>query len=283
MEKNRVTIHISSKDRHTELALLLESLRHQSFQDFDVIILDDASGAPIGSSYFIQYYLNRLKLEGHKVKLLRNNVSFGCCAARNKLIDEDSFDNEYTFRCDDDVLLKEDYIERLVNVIEKYGYDMASGVVPHFGVPEMIRETKFISPIINKHELNDKGELIMNNDDCGYCYDKYEVLPTDQFRTNCLYKSEINKKISYPVNLSTVAFREEGFFSMGAIIEGYKIGVDTGAICWHLQCPSGGNRRPDYAQCVQLDEETWRKWLKMKFDKHGDFLSKYHKEVLKEC
>jgi glycosyltransferase involved in cell wall biosynthesis len=279
--ENRVTLHISSKDRHTELALLLESLRHQSYQSFDIIILDDGSGAPIASSYFIQYILNRLKLEGHKVKLIRNNQSFGCCAARNKLIDEDDFENEYTMRCDDDVILNEDYIFRLVDVIKNNGYDMASGVVPHFGVPEMIREIKFVKPIINRHEMNDEGKLIMNNDDCGYCYDEDAVLPTDQFRTNCLYKSEINKKVRYPINLTTVAFREEGFFSMGAILEGYKIGVDTGAICWHLACPSGGNRRPDYNDCVQSDEYTWRKWLKIKFDKHGNFLDKYHKGVTK--
>ena len=120
----------------------------------------------------------------------------------------------------------------------------------------------------------------MNKDECAYCYIEDEIIPTHQFRTNCLYKSKINKKVRYPDNLTTVAFREEGFFSFSAIINGYKLAVRTGAVCYHLQTPSGGNRREDYANCVKIDEETWRKWLIKQFEKYGDFLSKYNKEVI---
>ncbi len=272
MQKGRVTLHICSKDRHSELALLLQSLRTQSYQDFDIIILDDSSGTPVMNNHFLNAVMTRMKLEGHKFKMLRNEQSFGCCAARNKCIDEDDFDNEYTFRCDDDVILESEYILGLLHGIDR-GYDMMTGVVPLLSQPEMIRETKNLTPIMNEHKLDDKGNLILNRDECAFCYDNPGIIPTHQFRTNCLYKSEINKKVRYPDNLTTVAFREEGFFSFGAIIEGYKIGVNVKAVCWHLQTPSGGNRRADYNECVQLDEGTWRKWVKGKFDKHGDFLN----------
>jgi hypothetical protein len=124
----------------------------------------------------------------------------------------------------------------------------------------------------------------MNKDDCGFRYlddNINNIFPTHQFRTNCLYKKEIQEKVRYPDNLTTVAFREEGYFSFGAILEGYKIGVDVGAISWHLRCPSGGNRRIDYNECVSLDDETFRKWIKRKFETYGNFIEKYNKEVLK--
>jgi len=269
--KNRITIHISTKDRHTELFGVLQSLRTQTNQNWDLLIMDDASGAPIINAYFLGGMLNRLKLENHKIKLLRNNKSFGCCYARNKCIEEDDFGNEYTMRCDDDVLLESDYIEKLMEVIDA-GYDMASGVVPLFSTPEVKREVKFLGATINNHAFDESGNLVKQADDCGYCYTSGVILPTHQFRTNCLYKSEINKTVRYPDNLTTVAFREEGFFSFAAIILGYKIGVHTDAVCYHLQTPSGGNRRKDYAECVALDNETFVKWCKKKFDKHGDFL-----------
>ena len=123
--------------------------------------------------------------------------------------------------------------------------------------------------------------MIEAKDECGYCYSDDIIFPTHQFRTNCLYKSEVQDSVRYPENLTTVAFREEGFFSIKAILAGYKIGVHTGAICYHLQTPSGGNRRVDYGQCVQIDEDTWRKWIKKKFDEHGNFLDKYDEEVKK--
>jgi len=279
--ENRITIHLCSRDRHTELFGVLQSLRTQTFQNWDIIILDDASGTPVINAYFLNGMINRLKLENHKVKLIRNNVSFGCCYARNKCIEEDDFGNPFTLRLDDDILLEPNYIQKLMDVIED-GYDMASGVIPNFAQPEIKREVKFVGDVINKHEFDKDGNLIKQNDDCGFCYIEDVILPTHQFRTNCLYKSEINSKVKYPDNLTSVAFREEGFFSFGALIEGYKIGVNTGTVCYHLQTPSGGNRRLDYAQCVTLDNETFLKWCKKKFAKHGDFLNK-QKEVNKNA
>ncbi|MHA1868733.1 MAG: glycosyltransferase family 2 protein [Candidatus Heimdallarchaeaceae archaeon] len=273
--KNRITIHICTRDRHSELFGLLLSLKYQTIQNFDILICDDASGNPIINCYFITLLINRMKLEGHRFKIIRNPNSFGCCYARNRCIEEDDFGNELTMRLDDDVILEPDYIEKLLVVINK-GYDMASGVVPNFGVPEMKRKNKFIKPIINKKEFDKNGNIIKYADDCGFCYLEDEIIQTDEFRTNCLYKSEINKKIKYEPNLSHVAFREEAFFSTRAILEGYSIAVRTGAIAWHLQCPSGGNRCSDYNEKVKIDNETYYKWMKKMYQKHGNFLKVYH-------
>ncbi len=276
----RTTIHICTRDRHTELALLLQSLRTQTYKDWDLLICDDASGAPILQSQFIVALLNRIKLENHKIKVIRNDQTFGCCYARNRCIEEDEFGNPLTFRCDDDVILEYNYIDFLVHTILD-GYDMASGVIPVLMHPELKRNIKFVGKIINEHKFDKEGNIIKQADDCGYCYIEPKIIPTHQFRTNCLYKSKINDKVKYPDNLTTVAFREEGFFSFGAIIEGYKLAVNTAAVAYHLQTQSGGNRRQDYAECVKIDDETFKKWCKKMFKKHGDFLSKYNKEILK--
>ena len=61
----QIVIHICTKDRPTEVALLLQSLRTQTFQDFNILILDDGSGVPITNYYFVQYMIQRLKLRGN--------------------------------------------------------------------------------------------------------------------------------------------------------------------------------------------------------------------------
>jgi len=269
--ENRITIHLATKDRHTELALVLQSLRTQTNQNWDLIIIDDASGTPVTNAYFLNSIMNRMKLENHKIKLIRTGTSFGCCFARNKCIEEDDFGNPLTLRLDDDILIEPDYIDKLLEVIDA-GYDMASGVIPHVNIPEVKREIKFVGDVINKHTFDKEGNIILQADDCGYCYLEDIIIPTHQFRTNCLYKSEINSKVKYPDNLTTVAFREEGFFSFSALIEGYKIGVNTSAVCYHFATPSGGNRRQDYLECVKIDNETFLKWCTAKFKQHGDFL-----------
>ena len=275
----KIDICIATKDRHSELALLLQSLRTQSFQNFDIFILDDKSGTSINQCYFLGYLFNRLRLENHRVKLIRNEIPKGVCGARNMLIEETNKvgSGELILRLDDDVILKPDYIEKLLKGIEK-GYDAISGVVPALVNPEMIREVKYVTPIINYHELDSEGNIIINKDECAYCYDEEKILLTPHFRTNLLYKKEIQQKINYPCHLSFVGFREEGFFSFKMILQNYKIGINTAAKSFHFCCPSGGCRSQTYQQDVMSDDKLFRDWVKEKFKEKGDFLRSYYEK-----
>ena len=279
-KKYEIDIMIANKDRHSELALCLQSLRSQTFQNFNVIIGDE-SQTPLNNCYYLLYIIERMKYEGHKMKAVRNHPSFGVCYIRNKLIEEQvkfKTDANLCLRLDDDILLEPDYIHKLLLVLEA-GYDMASGIVPLTAQPEFSRELKFVQPIINEHKLDKEGKLILNNDDCGYTYLGSEILPTHHFRTNLLYKSILHDKVRYPKILSKVGFREEGFFSFRAIIKGFTIGVHTGAVCYHFATPSGGVRTPDYADCVKLDHSTFVKWIKEQFGTHGNFIETYNMKL----
>lgn len=276
----RITIHISTKDRWSELGLLLQSLRTQTYKDWDIIILDDASGTPIVQCHFLTHLINRVKLENHKVKTYRHDVSFGVCHARNKCIEIDDFENELIIRLDDDVIIEPDYLERLVKVIDS-GYDISSGITPQMGSPILKRESKYIKPIINKIEINSEGDILKLGDDCGYGFIEDEIIPSHHLRSCFMYKREIHDKIKYENNLTTVGFREEAFFCLRAIILGYKIGIDTHATAFHFQTPSGGVRTNEYGQKVNIDEDTFRRWFKNEFKKNGDFIKKYNEEVIK--
>ena len=273
MNKRRISIHVCTKDRHSEIAILLQSLRTQTIQDWDLILIDDASGTPLNTHHPSMTLVNRLKNEGHKIKIIRNHKSYGVCNARNRCIEEDTFDNEYVLRLDDDCVPEGDYFEKLLEVIDK-GYDMATGLIPLIAYPELVRESKRVGQRICLHEINKEGELITRKDELAYAYDDKDlILPCHQFRTNCLYKKEITDKgVRYPDTLSKIGFREELWFSFRAQIKGYSIGAHLGAVAYHFQTPSGGCRAPDYSECVQLDEQTTNKWVKKMYKEHGDFL-----------
>src|SRR3990167_5920443 len=275
-----ICILINTKDRHSEVFGLLQSLRTQTYQNFSIIIRDE-SQTPLSTHHPTICLIHALKYEGHKVLLKDKQQSFGVCYARNEII-KDLFEwnpnVKLVMRCDDDVLLSKDYIERLVKVIDK-GYDMASGVVPLLQQPKFERENKFLGKIINEHQFNDKGELTLLKDECGYCYLDEGIYPTPHFRTNCLMKIDVVEKCTYPQWLSTVGFREEGFYSFQAILHGFAIGIDVQAIAYHLQTPSGGVRTPDYSQKVQVDHESFVKWCKEHYEKNGDFLKQYEKTL----
>ena len=267
--EREIDILVVSRDRHSELALLMQSLRTQTFQNWNLYILDNASGTPIINSHFIIMLINRLKLEGHKVKVIRNNIDFGICYARNMLntLQLEEGTGNFSMRLDDDVILQPDYIEKLFEVIDK-GYDIASGIIPLIGYPEIKREIKFLNGEINKVQINENGDVTYFGDDCGYCYLEQQIIPAGHFRSCALYKSEINKKIKYPDNLSRYGFREESFFSLSCKMAGYKIGVHTGAIAYHIQTPSGGGRQYSTTDIIQQDDITFVKWIKKKWKEH---------------
>ena len=270
----RVEILVCTKDRHSELALLIQSLLNQDFKDWDLMILDDASGTPIDYAHFIQKLIIECKKAGHRVISMRNPESFGVCYARNYLNDVyiKRSRAEFALRLDDDVILDSDYITKLLKVIDA-GYDVASGVTTSYGNLDFKRNVSFIGDVINVHKFNKEGEIILNKDDCGIGYTSQKILKTHQFRSCALFKRDVVDNIEYPSNLTKVGFREEGFYSFKCLIKGYKIGVDTIADAHHFQAPSGGTRSPSYSSDVQLDNETFLKWCKKMYKKHGDFLN----------
>ena len=273
MEKE-IDILVVTKDRHTEIALLLIALRNQTYQKWNLFLLDNASQTPIVNAYFITYLISRLKMEGHFIKVMRNNVDFGICYARNLLNTEQQKNNlgMYSMRLDDDVIPNSDYIEKLLEVIDQ-GYDIASGLIPPIAFPDIKREIKYLKGEINKVKINNENKIEIFSDDCGYCYIEQQIIPAGHFRSSALYKSEINSKIKYPDNLSKYGFREESFFSLKARLLGYKIGVHTGAITYHLQTPSGGGRMSATIETIQQDDMIFNKWVTKKaINKEFEFL-----------
>jgi glycosyltransferase involved in cell wall biosynthesis len=125
-------ILINTRDRIKELNQLLESLNNQTYQNFNIFILDDASKTPIEKQSLV-------KSENEKF-LKRSEKHLGVSAARQIIVDWVlNSKNKYKYFCrlDDDVILEKDYIERLINVIN-LGFDIASGVTPTINSPTEI-------------------------------------------------------------------------------------------------------------------------------------------------
>ena len=115
-------ILINTRDRQKELNQLLDSLNLQTYKDFDIFILDDSS-TPIVKK-------ENLTKTKNKIFLKRSEEHLGVSAARQEIVDF-ALKKKYRYFCrlDDDVILEQDYLERLINVINQ-GFDIASGVTP---------------------------------------------------------------------------------------------------------------------------------------------------------
>lgn len=258
----KLCILLNVRDRATEVAMCLQSLRTSNYQDFDVYILDESS-TPLGNYHFMNCITTLLKQENHKV-FIKPNKSNGATHARQTMIDwvrSLPFEYEYYLRLDDDCIVQPDYIDQLFEVINE-GYDLASGVtVPCQPCPK--RDPKFLNGIINRVELDIKGNHKINGDDCGMPYTDKKILPAHHFRSCALYKSKIHEVANYlPTRLSPKGFREEQIFSYRLQLAGYKIGVNTYAINYHQMTPSGGCRYPNSEQLVKQDQEMFEEFTR---------------------
>jgi GT2 family glycosyltransferase len=282
----KLAILINYKDRPTELSILLQSLRTQHYQNFDIFILDDQSGTPLNAYHFMGCILNRLKCEGHNVFYRRTDFQHGVSRARQAIVDW-AMEGDYGLfaRYDDDIVLEPDYQEKLLGVLE-LDFDIASGVTVPMMIPVFKRDPKYLNGTINRVILDKEGNYVFCGDDCGWEYTESKILPAHHFRSCALIKREVHNKVKYyPTKLTIHGFREEQIFSYKAQLNGFKIGVDTQAINYHQLTPSGGERFPESQQMSQQNNQVLKEFTKERAKELNKLFPqepKLNKELMKE-
>lgn len=267
----RIDINICTKDRHSELALLLQSLRTQGFQDFDIQIVD-GSQTPVISNLFLAHILNRLKLEGHNI-LIEREIIPGVCEARNQCFNLGT--NPFILRIDDDSICEKDYIQKLVNgILISDNIGAIGGIVPIM-LNSNFKRNPILYSKLSEIILNEDGDIVELGDDLGFEYlESNSYLEADHLRSSFLFKRKVANEIIneygalYDTAYGLSGFREETDLSLKIKMKGYDLMVDTNAICWHLHCPSGGVRAEDYNQRVMSGDVRLKKQIK-KWSKDG--------------
>lgn len=90
---------------------MMESVVHQTYQDFEVILVEDASTD--ASALLCEEWVKK----DNRVRLIKNEVNQGQGIARNKGIEASK--GEYLYFCDADDFLDERILESLLDVLEK--------------------------------------------------------------------------------------------------------------------------------------------------------------------
>lgn len=115
-KKPLVTVYIPTKDREHLLSRALESVLSQTYNNIEVIIVDDASDTSI-SEYIYSNYSN----PRFEILIIRNDISVGAAVARNKAVRLSK--GEYVTGLDDDDFFLPERIEYLVKHInDKYSF-----------------------------------------------------------------------------------------------------------------------------------------------------------------
>ena len=271
-ENNRVSIHICTRDRFSELFGLLLSLKFQTYQNFDIVIVDASRPKNIMYCDFLYKMISRLRNEGHGVQIISEDVPLGIGKSRNLALNMDKYHNEYCLRLDDDSICEPDYVEKLVTLMDTRKYSAVSGVVPLFGMPRFDRSPDLIK-IFNEIKYDTEGNITYLGDDAGYTYYPDRIFPAHHLRSSFMFLRTLAQKIrGFPVEYGSSGFREETDFCIRLAYadKNLKFAVDSSAVNWHVQANSGGVRNKEYANEIGICDDHFRRKMKMLFKNGGN-------------
>ena len=271
----RITVAIATYNRSIQLSNLLVSLLGQTYNNWDLVIVDESEIESTRYPY-VTTMLRHIQLEGHDVIYKRNDLRKGVGYIRNLTVAPAQ--NELVLRIDDDSILKPDYIEKLVKLIKNPSVagikasDIAAvgGLVPTAHSPKNIGNLRKIK-IFNEMKFNKDGDLIEMGEHGGMMWKNPRIIKSHHLRSSFLFKKSIHDEVGgHPDWVNDTGYREESILSNKFIFSGYKLLTDPEAICFHNKTPGGGTSSPDYPQKAQRMDIMYRKWLKDQIKKKGN-------------
>ncbi|MBI4359601.1 MAG: glycosyltransferase [Candidatus Jacksonbacteria bacterium] len=133
---SKVSVHLIVYNGEKYLPFSLASLKNQSFKDFSVLIIDNASqdeSVSMIESFLKGDVSHELAL---KTTLIKNRKNDGFAPAHNRAIQWST--SEYVFMMNQDVILDDSYLEELVNFLDsRPEAAAASGTIFRWNFEEM--------------------------------------------------------------------------------------------------------------------------------------------------
>ena len=247
---------------------MLQALRTQSFESWDLTIVDDNPDDSLRGDFTLSAMMALLEIEGHRCRVIRG-PSAGVASAHNALLSATR--KPLIARIDDDTLpARTDYLALLVELFVRDTtgrLGAAGGPIPHFtGGP------------LEKYNMPDHAELGR--------YAPFEapfarfVSPPEAephtvttLYSSFLYKTDFARAAGgFPVAYSLVGEKEETDTLSRIAFLGAPLVFHPHALLWHLKVPVGGTRSFAESDKENFFQEAYLRFVqRMKSLKDGTF------------
>ena len=269
----KVEICIPTRNRYEFLALLLHSITLPTYDNFDVLIIDDSDKPlDITTIPFIAPFLQFLKNNMHEWR-----VFFGEKKGPHKshdIILKESKAN-YILRVDDDQVMNADYVEKLMKTMLEQDH---CGAVGGLVLNAHSRMEDQIMPKNWKEDKNYSGEVWEGEDGFPYhspglqwvMHEDNDLKEVQHLHSSFLYRKAAGLAVdgwSDMDRLSPKGHNEETWFTYKLYLSGWKMFVNPEAVIWHLCSPYGGIRADadmDQVKKRLEDDLIFSEWYKQK-------------------
>lgn len=251
----KLTLECVTHKRCKQLTSLLISLHNQTFQDWDLVILEEYGNNYISDRDFASVL--RMISNDHRVEYLRPSKHLGCgkslCVAMSRSR------TKYGMKLDDDHILDRFALEKLVKAMDSNkNIGSIGGMIPPVGL-KLVKYDEIPSDF-NKWTLRN-----------GLMWNDYSILPirfpekivrVDFLRGCLIYNAELLRDSGfieeYPtLGYSNIAFRIESEIS-NTLESKYNVKtyMHTGVFLYHFLA-SGGTRSYDYGELLANDSKIY--------------------------
>lgn len=236
-----------SRGRVEHISILLASLHNQTFQDWDITILEEADQNYLGNSIFVGM-IRRLKNQGHRVLMMHPRNMLGCVKSATAVMRETN--TKYAMKLDDDHMFESTALEKLVNSLDNNKNLSAVGGMLY----PIDRELTFVENIPDDFNRWTGEDNRVWNDYTTLAWQFPEqIVPVDFVRAPFMYRADLLRETSFlkeyeNLGYSNIAFRIES--EITNLLETYHedkwTGINTSAWMWHYLSPTGGCRMLNY-------------------------------------
>lgn len=257
-----ITLYTYNRPFYTAMNLM--SLHNQTFQDFDIMVIDDCSPDCIISEHpLVDNITKRLKDEDHMVHHIRMDENRGICWARKIVTENIHTKWNYCFDLNDDHFLEPNCLKLMMDTIKnsfKVGCVGSATPMVFWDWVQLTRQwedwkgkiniiTKELDGTPKLHRgidylyLDEKGKVITK---------PFEVAHCSQF----IYRTGIVNVRDLP-EYSKVGFTEETDFSLRFRKAGFRCYHQPNALNWHMLSPKGGIRATGSVERMDMCREDW--------------------------
>jgi GT2 family glycosyltransferase len=252
MTQSRITVCINTKDRLEYLLITLSSLLSQTYQAWDLIIMD-ASREPVINDERVTRLLVVMKKYGHSV-VYETDSSIGIPGSYQRMLEIAT--TELVIRQEDDIWMEPEMIERAHDVLCRPGGEKVGAVgfmTPNFAwkghyvePPAVLRngfkkvfEAATAPTLPWIWEPNDSQELVVKED---------HIWLVCTLHGGSLYRRAAAEAVGgFCTHFSPTGHREETLFYTRMYLAGWNLAVRSTSRLWHFESTSGGSR-PDGAR-----------------------------------
>ena len=254
----RITVCIATHNRQDVVHQLLWSLRNQTYQEWDLCLVDDSDDKDFNQENWTKHSLyqkiiNEIQFQGHRIRIIPGPHTFHVGHVYQVgWLNTREWKNPLFYRAEDDSWLAPDYFEKVAGLFNDPVVGAAAGLMLFAGSKPNTYEVDD-----ERYKYGNIQNLADDNNVQWNLHKRTKPFPVEHINSAMMLTDAALDRIGGFEATLLNFHREDTHLSWRVHLEGMKVLIHPGAIAYHFRAGTGGAR-------AVKDQSKWlddlRRW-----------------------